>query len=227
MKSNQSLLSNVLINIVIPVVILSKMSGEDNLGPTWALVAALAFPLLFGVYSFIQDRKVNFYSALGMISVLLTGGIGLLQLDPAYIAIKEAAIPGLIFVILVVSNLIGYPLVRKMLLNEDIVDHDKLHSALSTPEKKAEFERRVNVSSYLIAFSFFVSAVLNYGLAKWIVKSPAGTEAFNEEIGKMTALSFPVISLPVTILMMGALFYLFRSLSSITGHKMEDFLRSK
>ncbi|HBK8135913.1 TPA: MFS transporter, partial [Vibrio cholerae] len=26
---------------------------------------------------------------------------------------------------------------------------------------------------------------------------------------------------------MGALFYLFRSLSSITGHKMEDFLRSK
>lgn len=154
MKSNQSLLSNVLINIVIPVVILSKMSGEDNLGPTWALVAALAFPLLFGVYSFIQERKVNFYSALGMISVLLTYGIGLLQLDPAYIAIKEAAIPGLIFVILVVSNLIGYPLVRKMLLNEDIVDHDKLHSALSTPEKKAEFERRVNVSSYLIAFSF-------------------------------------------------------------------------
>ncbi len=89
-----------------------------------------------------------------MITVLLTGGIGLLQLDPAYIAIKGAAIPCLIFVILLVSNLIGYPLVRKMLLNEDIVVHDKLHSALSTPEKKAEFERRVNVSSYLIAFSF-------------------------------------------------------------------------
>lgn len=31
-----------------------------------------------------------------MISVLLISGIGLLQLDPAYIAIKEAAIPGLI-----------------------------------------------------------------------------------------------------------------------------------
>ncbi len=69
--------------------------------------------------------------------------------------------------------------------------------------------------------------MLNYGLAKWIVKRPARTEAFNEEIGKMTALSFPVISQPVTILMMGALFHLFRSLSSITGHKMEDFLRSK
>ncbi|MDG4870470.1 MFS transporter, partial [Guyparkeria sp. 1SP6A2] len=74
------------------------MSGEDNLGPTWALFVALAFPLIFGIVSFIQERKINFYSALGLISVLLTGGIGLLQLDPAYIAIKEAAIPGIIFI---------------------------------------------------------------------------------------------------------------------------------
>lgn len=225
MKSNKSLLSNVLLNIVIPVIILSKMSGEDGLGPTWALVVALAFPLLFGIYSFIQERKVNFYSALGLISVLLTGGIGLLQLDPAYVAIKEAAIPGLIFVVIVISNLLGYPLVRKMLLNEDIIDLEKLQNALTTDEKKRQFEQKVNLSSYLVAFSFFISSILNYVLAKWIVVSPAGTEAFNEEIGKMTALSFPVISIPVTIIMMGALFYLFRSLSQITGYKIEDFLR--
>lgn len=225
MKSNKSLLSNVLLNIVIPVIILSKISGEDGLGPTWALVVALAFPLLFGIYSFIQERKVNFYSALGLISVLLTGGIGLLQLDPAYVAIKEAAIPGLIFVVIVISNLLGYPLVRKMLLNEDIIDLEKLQNALTTDEKKRQFEQKVNLSSYLVAFSFFISSILNYVLAKWIVVSPAGTEAFNEEIGKMTALSFPVISIPVTIIMMGALFYLFRSLSQITGYKIEDFLR--
>lgn len=60
MKSNQSLLSNVLINIVIPVVILSKMSGEDNLGPTWALVAALAFPLLFGFTALFKSAKSIF-----------------------------------------------------------------------------------------------------------------------------------------------------------------------
>ncbi|HAS6348828.1 TPA: MFS transporter [Vibrio vulnificus] len=225
MKSNKSLLSNVLLNIVIPVVILSKMSGEDSLGPTWALIIALAFPLLFGIHSFTQERKVNFYSALGLISVLLTGGIGLLQLDPAYVAIKEAAIPGLIFVVIIISNLIGYPLVRKMLLNEDIVDLEKLQSALTTEEKKHQFEQKVNTSSYLVAFSFLISSVLNYVLAKWIVTSPAGTAAFNEEIGKMTALSFPVISIPVTIIMMGALFYLFRSLSQITGYKIEEFMR--
>jgi hypothetical protein len=33
---------------------------------------------------------------LGFVSVLLTGGIGLLQLDPKWIAVKEAAVPAVI-----------------------------------------------------------------------------------------------------------------------------------
>ena len=45
---------------------------------------------------FINLRKVNFFSALGIVSVSLTGGISLLELDPVYIAIKEAAIPGML-----------------------------------------------------------------------------------------------------------------------------------
>lgn len=134
---------------------------------------------------------------------------------------------GLIFVILVVSNLIGYLLVCKMLFNEDIVDYDKLYSVLSMLEKKVEFECWVNVSFYLIVFLFFVLVVFNYGLVKWIVKSFVGMEVFNEEIGKMMVLSFLVILLLVMILMMGVLFYLFRSFFSIIGYKMEDFLCSK
>ncbi|EKO3929157.1 MFS transporter [Vibrio metschnikovii] len=227
MKSNKNknLISNLLLNIIIPVIILSKMSGEDKLGPTWALIVALAFPLIFGIVSFVQERKINFYSAFGLISVLLTGGIGLLQLDPAYIAIKEAAIPGIIFIAILVSNITGYPIVKKMLLNDDIVDNEKLNQALEKSNNQAEFESKINICSYIIAFSFLLSTILNYVLAKWIVTSPAGTEAFNEEIGKMTALSFPVIALPVTVIMMGALLYLFKSISTITGNKIEDFLR--
>ncbi len=227
MKSNKnkSLLSNLLLNIIIPVVILSKMSGENSLGPTWALIVALAFPLSYGIVSFMQEKKINLYSALGLISVLLTGGIGLLQLDPAYIAIKEAAIPGILFIAILVSNITGYPIVKKMLLNDDIVDNEKLNQALAKADNQAEFESKIKVCSYIIAFSFLLSTVLNYVLAKWIVTSPAGTEAFNEEIGKMTALSFPVIAIPVTIIMMGALIYLFKSISTITGSKIEDFLR--
>ena len=60
-----------------------------------------------------------------------------------------------------------------------------------------------------------------------IVVSPAGTEAFNSEIGRMTALSFPVIALPTMIILMGAIFYIFKRISTLTGESVETFLQAQ
>lgn len=53
-----------------------------------ALVAALLFPVVYGGMDLIRNKKFNFISALGFISVLLTGGIGLLELDTRWLALK-------------------------------------------------------------------------------------------------------------------------------------------
>ena len=94
---------SLLINIAIPAVILMKASGEDRLGPVYGLLVALAFPLAYGLTDLYRRRKVNFISALGVVSILLTGGIGLLQLDPRWIAVKEAAVPLVIGLAVVLS----------------------------------------------------------------------------------------------------------------------------
>ncbi len=91
-KSNP--LFEVLFNVIIPSFILMKFSGEEHLGTAMALVVALAFPLVYGGMDLIRNKKFNFISALGFISVLLTGGIGLLELDTRWLALKEALIPG-------------------------------------------------------------------------------------------------------------------------------------
>ena len=59
---------------------------------------------------------------------------------------------------------------------------------------KKEFNRGLSVATYLLASSFFLSGVLNYLLAKAIITSQAGSIAFNQELGKLTALSFPIIA---------------------------------
>ncbi|MCH8538838.1 MAG: MFS transporter, partial [Alkalimonas sp.] len=173
---------------------------------------------------FQRSEKVNFISVLGVISVLLTGGIGLLQLDPAYIAIKEAAVPAVIAVAVLLTHNTRFSLVRKLLLNEELVQTDKLAKALEAKQATEAFEAKLKFSTYLLASSFVLSAILNYVLAKWIVVSPAGTEAFNAEIGRMTALSFPVIALPCTIIMMGAVLYLFSQIGKLTGEDLDNFL---
>lgn len=220
----ESLLVNLLVNIVIPTLILTKLSSDDYLGVQWAIVVALAFPLGYGLRDFIATRKINVFSALGFISVLLTGGISLLQLDPQYIAIKEAAIPGLIGLATLISVKTRWPLVKVFLYNDKVLKIEKVDAALRAHNAEGEMEKTLRIASYLVAVSFFVSSVLNYVLAKVVLTSPPGTVAFNEELGKMTALSYPVIVVPAMLVMFIALFYLFRNIHNLTGLPLEDVI---
>ncbi|MEH8017464.1 MFS transporter [Rheinheimera muenzenbergensis] len=218
------LLSNLLINVAIPAIILSRFSGDTALGPVWAVVVALAFPLLFGLWELKQSGKVNFFSVLGIISVLLTGGISLLQLPPSYIAIKEALIPGLIGVIVLLSQYTPYPLVKKLLINPELLDLPKLEQALAEQNNSALFDQRMARAGYIVAASFFLSSALNYILAKAIVVSQPGTTAYAEELGRMTWLSYPVIVLPSMVMLFGAIIYMFRQIGRLSGRSLEDFI---
>jgi len=89
-KEQQSgFLGNLLFNIAIPVVIMTYGSAEEYLGPAWSVVIALSFPLTYGIVELRKTKKVNLFSVLGIVSVLLTGGISLLKLPAEYMAIKE------------------------------------------------------------------------------------------------------------------------------------------
>jgi hypothetical protein len=94
-KKGNGFFANLIFNIIVPTLILTKLSAPEYLGPVWSIVVALSFPIGYGLWDLKQSGKVNGFSVLGIISVFLTGGISLLQLDPKYIAIKEAAIPAI------------------------------------------------------------------------------------------------------------------------------------
>jgi hypothetical protein len=216
---------SLIVNIAIPAVILMKFSTEETLGPVGGLLAALAFPLTWGIVDLVRDRRWNFISILGVVSILLTGGIGLLELDPKWVAVKEAAVPGIIGLAVVLSLKTRYPVVRSLLYHERVIQVDKVEAALDAHGSRAEFERSLVTASWLLAASFFLSSILNFVLAKIVVKSPAGTTAFNEELGRMTALSYPVIVIPSMAMMMIALWYLFKSIRRHTDLEVEDIFK--
>lgn len=223
-KQNSGFLGNLLFNIVIPVFVMSYMSSEERLGPAWSIVVALSFPLCYGLIELFKTKKINIFSVLGIISVLLTGGISLLKLPAEYIAIKEAAIPALIGIAVLITQFSHKPLVKVLILNDHLVNWDKLNAKLAEKNATEVFKNKIAISSYIVASSFFVSSTLNYLLAKWILVSEPGTTAYTEELGRMTALSYPVIVIPSMILLMVALVYLFKQISSVTGESFENFM---
>ena len=212
------------LNIVIPVIILVRFSGEDQLGPVNGLLLALAFPVGYGLYDFIVRRGFNPYSMLGFVSVLLTGGIGLLKLPVEWLAIKEAAIPFIICAAVVISMRTPYPLVKTIM--HKVINVERVYEALNRRQSIEAYERRVVAATYMIAFGLLVSTVLNYVLARVVVVSETGTTAFVEELGRMTALSIPVITVPSITILAFALYYLASGITKETGLEFQDIFKT-
>lgn len=223
----ENMLLNIVFNIAIPALIMGQLSKEDRLGPAWGLVVALLFPLGYGIYDFVERKKANFISILGFAGVLLSGVLGLLKLDGRWFAVKDAAIPALIAVVLVASLKSREPLVKSLLYNDQVMDVDRVAAALKARNGEAAFMALLRQCTLIVAVSFMVSAVLNYWLARYLLKSPGGTAEFNAELAKMHWLSWPVIVVPSMLMMMLAMWRLVAGLKALTGLTTDELFRSE
>ncbi|MCL2327224.1 MAG: MFS transporter [Bacteroidetes bacterium] len=242
MKKKENPLWSIIFNIVIPILVLnrfekivvrlqganiisSELFSSPTAMPATALIVALLFPLGYFLYDWFRARKTNFISILGFAGILLTGIIGVFQLPTEWIAYKEASVPLIIGIAVLVSMRTPFPLLKKLLFNPDIMNMEKIEAILEERNLQPEFEQTINRSSYFLAASFGFSAIMNFVLAKIIMHSPSGTPEFNAEYSRMLGLSFPVIALPATIIMVVVLFYLFKKIKQFTGLEIEEIMK--
>jgi hypothetical protein len=224
-KENQFI--NVLFNIIIPLIVLTRLSKDEYLGPIWGLLIALLFPLIFGLHGLVIQKQKSLTSIIGFVGVLLTGIIGLMRFPPHWVAVKEAAIPLIIGLVVLFSTKTSWQLITKFLYNREIFDIDKIQNKLDSNGLQIQLNRKLNKANIFLSSSFFISAVLNFFLAKIIVQSMPGTTQFNEEIGRMTMLSFPVIALPSVLIMIFIFWYIMSSIKHLTQLSSNEILSEK
>lgn len=218
---------NLICNVVLPTLVLTKFSSDKWLGPVWGLVIALAFPISYGLYDFAVRKKANTLSILGFVSVLLSGGMGLFKADGFWFAVKDAVLPTCIGLFVLVSMRTKSPLLREMIFNEQIVDVPRVEAALAERGNGAAFEALMRRSSVWLALSFIVSAPVNFALARYILRSPPGTPEFNAELGKMHIIVWPVIVVPSMIALMIIFWKLLNGLARLSGLTTDEILRSE
>jgi len=226
-NSNNSQFVSLLFNIVIPAIILTKFSSEKYLGPMYGLMVALSFPLFCGIYELVIQKRKDFISVVGFIGVLLSGTISLLKFPPQWIAVKEASIPLLIGLIFLISTKTSWQLINKIFYNRELLDIDRIESTLVTDSMRSRLKNILSIANIMLACSFFFSAVLNFLLAKTIVRSMPGTQQFNEELGRMSVLSFPVIAIPSIIIMIVIMWYVLSSLKKLTHLTTNEIMSKK
>lgn len=234
-------LANILINVLIPVMALDHLSKDPeklgdaakfwHVGPQWAMAIALALPLGYGIWHFIKTRKVNFFSGVGLVSILLTGGLTLYlwNVDGTVksnagllIGLKEALVPLMLGVAVLGSTRFGTPLLRVFLYNDNLFDIPKIEKRIEERSEEGRYQRLLGGATALFAGSFFLSAPMNIGLALWLFRNfdanaADATEKYNKIISTMTWSGLLVIGVPLMGILFLLLTRLIKGLRELTG----------
>jgi hypothetical protein len=215
MKEN--LWVNLLFNAVVPSLILSLGSPENRLGPAGSLVVALAFPVGYSAWDLLRRRTWNVLAVLGLISTLLSGGLGLMKMSGFWFAVKEAALPLLLGLAVPLSLRTSQPLVRTLLYNDQVLNTQRIHEALVGRGKLIAFDRLLWWASWMLAAAMLLGGLVNFGLALWLLPNEAGTSEFSRQLGKLQFWSWPGTMVPMSVVMFYALFRLLKGVENLTG----------
>lgn len=242
-KKPDNSLVDILINVIIPVLVLSYLSKDEgkawHLGPTKAMVIALVIPLAFGIWHFIKHKKINLFSCVGLGAILLTGLITIyLWYNEAarpqvgiIFGIKEALQPLILGSLFIITHKTATPLFNTFLYNDALFDIPRIEKAVKTEEKQDEYKKMKWNCTLFFFGSFLISAVLNLALAIYFFRdlSPDLADGtwkteYNEIVGKITGWGFAVIGAPFLIVMIVLLIFLLKSLRKHTGLSNDEIL---
>lgn len=228
----ENTLVSLLCNIVLPVVILNKLSTK--LGPGPALLLALAFPLGYGAWDWWRRKKANVFSVLGLLNTLITGGLALIGIMGFWFAVKEAAFPLLIGLFVFVSAWTRKPAVQVLFLNPTLFHLDRMTDRIESEGRENEFRRLMSAATRWLAASFFLSAVLNFVLALRIFTplpddliGDARSIRLNEQIAEMHQWSAVVILVPSMLFLMAIFYLLIRKLKTLTGLSEDELFKAR
>lgn len=229
-QKNENMFLNLGCNIFAPILILNKLSSP--LGPALALVLALAFPLGYGLWDLWQRKKTNYLSILGLVNTLITGGLALIGVTGIWFAVKEAAFPFLIGLLVYFSSRTDKPAVQLLFLNPAVFRIESVQERIRERGRTDEFMSLLRQATVWLAVSFFLSALLNFILARRVfLPIPDGlidadrSIRLNEQIAEMHQWSFLVILAPSMVILMTIFFVLTKRIKALTGMNDEELFK--
>ena len=247
-KNKENPILSLFCNILIPVIILkngnkwinnilNKYYGEEWTYQNFSIVdissivffVALIFPVFYFFYDLLSRKNINYISILGFINILLTGGIGVfgakLGFSKFWFILKEGLLPIIIALMLIIMSKYRKSSFNSILLNKVLFDNDKISNFIKE-DMKNEFEYIVRKAGYHLIAGFFISSIIQFGLAYLIVVSNPGEPSFNKEVSTMTWVSYIAVLLPTMLIVGKGFLGLISGIEKITGLKKEEFLLS-
>ena len=196
------------------------------------MCVALALPLGFGTWTFVQSRKVEPLTLFGLLGTILTGvvtiyantgGEAIRPDTPWWYAAKEAAIPLLLCGAVMVTARRQDSLLRVLLYSDSLFDIPTIEKHVAEKNQQMAYDALLWRSSLFLGLSLVVSAVGNFILSLCfllpVLDAPAAQQAleYNYAVGRMTWWGYLVIGVPLLVTLVAVIRHLISRLETLTG----------
>ena len=223
-QSPRQLFVQLALNFVLPILVLTRFSTPSTLGPTNALLLALAFPVIYELYNIYRTKKLSWLSVIAIGGIAVTGGLGLLHVSPGWLAARRSIPYVFMSLVILISQRINRPLAEIAL--KRVFDMNIVQVCAKKKGTAKKLTKSLTNISYYTSFLFGLIGLTSYLLSRLVVVSPAGAPAFNQEYARLRLLSLPFITLPLLLGFIAIIWYLLHKIEKLTGLDSDDYTRS-
>jgi len=205
------LVLDVLMGAVVPILVLSYLTGPLGAIPAYLLAALIPVGWVFADLSFIT-RRFNFITGFLGLNAIMRGLLAFWFVDGLLYALKDTAGSVLAVLIFGGSLLIGRPVVRAFAEQSLDPRTPEQESALSRLFRERTVARALFQSTALLAAANAVTGLANFLLNLRIVTAPFGTGDFNAQVARVNAITRLALGVPEFLVWGFALWMIFRAL---------------
>ena len=195
MSRSTKLILDVLLGAVVPILVLSYLTGTLGAVPTYLLAALIPVGWVF-VDLFFVTRRLNFITGFLGLNAMVRGLLAFWFVDGLLYALKDTA--GSVVVVLVFggSLLVGHPVVRAFAEQSLDPRTPVQESALQKLFRERPVARAMVWGTALLAAVNAATGVANFLLNLRIVTATFGTETFNTQVAQVNAITRIALGIP-------------------------------
>jgi hypothetical protein len=212
--------------VIAPSAVLQWCSEAHRLGPFWALVVASLLPLGWGLWCWVRYQGMSFFSVFGLLAIVVTGGLGLLNLDAFWFGVKEVSFTVLLALAFPLSHRWGpRPVVKSLVMQPQLINERAIEASILNADMRAAYDGLLLRASWGFAVGLFVSSGVNFALAMWLLGGQTpGSEGYVKAIGTLNWVGTLGIGLPLIGAMLWVLVRFIHGVERLTGLERYDFL---
>jgi hypothetical protein len=212
MNNAIKLIIDIVMGAVVPIIILERFSGPDQLGAVPAYLLAAFVPLAWVLIDlFVVTKKFNFITSYVGFSSVVSGILAFWFVDGLLYAIKDTVGLLLRVVLFGGSVLIARPILKYFFIQALNPDTAEKSTALAHLFDDRSVERSFVQATWLVVIETALAAAFNFYLNLRFVLAAFGTEQFNQQVAYVNAITRVVLTLPSVIAFALAMWIMYRA----------------